>query len=212
MVVSGRHPKCRFLTNLYLGKQVVSPQSSWSQTSLSASWSDSIPSSKHSSLVSSPPSTPFKTEGDAWDLLNAAAGEVGRLQLNEDRKPVPKQLRAPVSVVPEMAKQCSRAPQQTTAWRTLPHLVQLSTPSNYNVGSRPSGPAPAPKDRVATGGANSNVQKGGSRPREEERKAPNNGLVSTCLSRFFMECLLLTSWPRAQDLYSFRHFVLGMVF
>ncbi|CAM6097803.1 unnamed protein product [Calypogeia fissa] len=164
-------------------QKVVSPQSSWSPTSLSASWTDSVPSSKHSSQVSSPPSTPFNSEGDAWDLLNAAAGEVGRLKMNEDRKPAQKQVKSPVSVVPEIAKQCARAPQQPTAWRTLPHLVQLSTPSNCNVGSRPSGPAPSSRDRMPAGAPHSNVQKSWSRPREEERKTSNNGLQQQRLPR-----------------------------
>lgn len=163
-------------------RKVVSPQSSWSPNSLSASWSDSVSSSKQSSQVSSPPSTPFNVEGDAWDLLNAAAGEVGRLQMKDERKPIEKKVKAPVSVGLEMGKQCSRAPQQPTAWRSLPYLVQLSEPSNCSAASQLSVPASVSRDRLVAGPP-TQAQKSWNRPRDDDRKACNNGPTQQRLPR-----------------------------
>nr|DAD28352.1 TPA_asm: hypothetical protein HUJ06_029820 [Nelumbo nucifera] len=39
------------------------------------------------SQVSSPPSTPLNGKDDAWDLLNAAAGQVVRMKMNDDEVP-----------------------------------------------------------------------------------------------------------------------------
>lgn len=64
-----------------------SPQStlcevgSWSRYSLGSSRG----SSKGPSQVSSPPSTPMDHKDDAWDVLYAAAGQVVRMKLNDER-------------------------------------------------------------------------------------------------------------------------------
>ncbi|XP_044480172.1 uncharacterized protein LOC123206943 [Mangifera indica] len=63
-----------------------SPESSLSGI---GSWSVSSGGSPNgsSSLVSSPPTTPFGDENNTWDLISAAAGQVARLKMsNEDFK------------------------------------------------------------------------------------------------------------------------------
>lgn len=154
--------------------QVVSPTSSWSPNSSSPSWSDSVSSSKQSSQVSSPPSTPSNPDGDAWDLLNAAAGEVGRLKMNEERKPLPKQVKVPVSVAPETARECGRSPQHPAPWKSSPHLVQVPKPVNCNGGSFFNGPAAGSRDRSVAAPPHSHVPKNWSRSRDEDRKVSNN--------------------------------------
>ena len=60
---------------------------SWSSGSvLSGSRSSSKGSSTVSSQVSSPSSAPSSGYQDAWDTLYAAAGEVVRLKMNEEKK------------------------------------------------------------------------------------------------------------------------------
>jgi hypothetical protein len=60
---------------------------SWSSGSLlSGSRSSSKGSSRVSSQVSSPSSAPSSGYHDAWDTLYAAAGEVVRLKMNEEKK------------------------------------------------------------------------------------------------------------------------------
>lgn len=69
-----------------------SSPSSWSSgswlstTQLSGSQSSSEGSSRGSSQVSPPSSAPSSGYQDAWDTLYAAAGEVVRLNMNEEKK------------------------------------------------------------------------------------------------------------------------------
>ncbi|KAH9557648.1 hypothetical protein CY35_07G094900 [Sphagnum magellanicum] len=74
-----------------------SPPSSWSSGSLlqwpqsatSSSTASSKGSSRMSSQVSSPPTTPVEAKrSDAWDLLHAAAGEVVRLKMHQQKKSI----------------------------------------------------------------------------------------------------------------------------
>ncbi|KAK3230992.1 hypothetical protein Dsin_002873 [Dipteronia sinensis] len=49
------------------------------------SWSMSSSDSPNgSSLVSSPPATPFSCQNDTWDLISAAAGQVARLKMSNE--------------------------------------------------------------------------------------------------------------------------------
>lgn len=53
------------------------------------SWSVSSNGSPNgSSLVSSPPTTPFGGQNDTWDLISAAAGQVARLKMSNSTEAV----------------------------------------------------------------------------------------------------------------------------
>lgn len=85
------YPETRNLSNVVVNEGRLSPSSwssgSWSSGSLlSGSRSSSKGSSRVSSQVSSPSSAPSSGYQDAWDTLYAAAGEVVRLKMNEEKK------------------------------------------------------------------------------------------------------------------------------
>ncbi len=121
---------------------VGSPQSSWSSGSSSSghSWlstsnaASSKGSSRVSSQVSSPPTTPVDPQqGDAWDLLYAAAGEVVRLKRNEQQ-----QQKRPLSSFP-----VSRYHQQHVQSQHQPQaflLQQQVSPSQIGAGGGGSSP------------------------------------------------------------------------
>jgi hypothetical protein len=110
----------------------VSP-SSWSSGSwssgplLSGSQSSSKGSSRVSSQVSSPSSAPSSGYQDAWDTLYAAAGEVVRLKMNEEKKvPVYSAERPSHTKVLNQALR-AHIPQQT---RSLAQVPGRSPPSH----------------------------------------------------------------------------------
>lgn len=83
--------EARNLSHVEVNEGRLSPSSwssgSWSSGSvLSGSRSSSKGSSTVSSQVSSPSSAPSSGYQDAWDTLYAAAGEVVRLKMNEEKK------------------------------------------------------------------------------------------------------------------------------
>ncbi|KAG6544868.1 hypothetical protein Mapa_013558 [Marchantia paleacea] len=168
-------------------KAAVSPQSSWSTNSWSASWSESVSSSKQSSEVSSPPSTPSTSKTDAWELLNEAAGEVGRLKMIEDRKPnsyLAKQSKQAAGSVVNDPRQFvpSLQPPTYNCWKQPNQTVQplLSSPV-CNVVAPLATPVVS-KDRMPTG-APANVNRSWTRPRDEDRKAANTVQAQHRLSR-----------------------------
>lgn len=109
--------------------------SSWSRGSwssgpqLSGSQSSSKGSSRVSSQVSSPSSAPSAGYQDAWDTLYAAAGEVVRLKMNEEKKaPVPSSERPSHTKVLNQALR-AHLPQQTrpsgpVPGRSTPHSAR----------------------------------------------------------------------------------------
>lgn len=85
-----RYTGAQDVPNMDVSEGRVSP-SSWSSGSwlsgpqLSSSQSSSKGSSRVSSQVSSPSSAPSSGCLDAWDTLYAAAGEIGRLKMNDEK-------------------------------------------------------------------------------------------------------------------------------
>jgi hypothetical protein len=129
-------------SDMEANKAVGSPQSSWSSGSSSSghSWlstsnaASSKGSSRVSSQVSSPPTTPVDPQqGDAWELLYAAAGEVVRLKRNEQQ-----QQKRPLSSFP-----VSRYHQQHVQSQHQPQaflLQQQVSPSQIGAGGGGSSP------------------------------------------------------------------------